>query len=133
MGKDNIKLKKALQLMDRKGLNGLIIYSDGTNNILLPSYLHYFTGFKPLGPRNAVVVSKSGAVALLVEPPWDSIRASAKSWIKDVRGSSEFVRDLQGLLRELKIAGAVGLAGAGTMNQEVTAGLKKSRHPHPGR
>ena len=125
MRKDNIKLTKALQLMEQKGLNGLIIYSDGTNSILLPSYLHYFSGFKPLGPRNAVVLSKSGDVVLLVEPTWDSIRASEKSWIKDVRGSSEFLGDLLGLMRELNIAGPVGLAGSGTMVQEVYVGLKK--------
>ena len=125
MAKDNIKRSKALELMAQKGLNGLIIYNDGTNSILLPSYLHYFSEFKPLGPRNAAVLSKSGEVALLVDPAWDCLRASEKSWIGDVRGSSNFLGDLLGLVREFGIKGPVGLAGSGTMVQEIYAGLKK--------
>ena len=97
--------------MNQKGLNGLIIYSNGVCNILRPSYLHYFSEFKPMGPRNAAVVSKSGEVALLVDPPWDSLRASEKSWIKDVQGGSEFVKDLIGILRRFKISGPVGVVG----------------------
>ena len=121
----NIKLEKAVRLMNQKGLNGLIIYSKGVCNILSPSYLHYFSEFRPMGSRNAAVVAKSGDVALLVEPPWDSSRAAAKSWIKDVQGGSDFVKDLSGIMRRLKISGPVGVAGSREMTQEVYSGIKK--------
>ncbi len=125
MNNDNRKLEKALHLMSQKGLNGLIIYSDGTNNILFPSYFHYFSGLKPLGPRNAVVLSKSGDIALLVDPPWDALRASKKSWIADTRGSSDFLKDLLDIVRKFKISGPVGLAGSRTMTGEIYSGIRK--------
>ena len=56
---------------------------------------------------------------MLVEPAWDSLRASRKSWIRDIRGSSDFLKDLPGLLQEFKISGSVGLAGSGTMSGEI--------------
>jgi len=82
----NIKLEKAVRLMNQKGLKGLIIYSRGLCNMLSPNYLQYFAEFRPMGPRNAAVVTSSGEAVLLVDPPWDSFRASSKTWIKDVRG-----------------------------------------------
>ncbi len=121
----NIKLEKTVRLMNQKGLNGLIIYSKGVCNILSPSYLHYFSEFRPMGSRNAAVVAKSGEVVLLVEPAWDSFRAAAKSWIKDVQGGSDFVKDLTGIMRRLKISGPVGVAGSREMTQEVYSGIKK--------
>lgn len=120
------KLNKALSLMNQRGLDGLIIYSSGTCSILRPSYLYYFSGFRPLGPNNAMVVSKSGDVTLLVEPRWDSIRAYRKSWVSDIRGSSDFVRDLLGIMREFKIAGlSVGIAGSREMTEDVYVSIEK--------
>ena len=63
MAADHVKLTKAVELLNQKGLNGLIVYSNGAANILRPNYLHYFSGCKPLGSRNAAVISKSGDVA----------------------------------------------------------------------
>lgn len=109
--------------MKEKGLQGLIIYSNGTCNILRPSYLHYFAEFHPLGTRNAAIVSLSGEVALLVDPPWDAIRVSTHSWIGDVRGSSEFGEDLSRMIGRFGIKGTVGLVGADEMTREVYAGI----------
>lgn len=125
MGSDNVKLRNAVERMSQKGLNGLIIYSGGTASANRPSYLHYFSEWKPLGPRNAAILSKSGKVALLVEPRWDSVRASKKSWIKDVRGTSDFVIDLRSLLKEFKISGAIGVVGSKEMTQDIYAAVKK--------
>jgi Xaa-Pro dipeptidase len=125
----NIKLEKTVRLMNQKGLNGLIIYSKGVCNILSPSYLHYFAELRPMGARNAAVVAKSGEVVLLVEPAWDSFRAAAKSWIKDVRVGSDFVKDLTGIMRKLKISGPVGVVGSKEMTQEVYSGIKKEADP----
>ncbi len=125
----NAKLERVVELMNQKGLNGLIVYSRGVFNILSPTYLHYFSEMRPMGPRNAAVVSKSGDVALLVEPAWDSLRVSGKTWIKDVRGSSDFLKDLTGIMRKFKISGAVGVAGGKEMTQEIYAAVKKEADP----
>ncbi len=121
MTEKNVKLNKSLELINRKGLDGLIVYSGGTCSILAPSYLHYFCGCRPMGPRNAALVTKAGKVVLLVEPWWDAERVSAKSWIKDVRGTSDFKRDLVRLLRRFSLKGPVGVAGSAEMTEEVYA------------
>ncbi len=125
MNHSDRKLEKALKLMAQKGLNGLIIYSNGVCNILRPSYLLYFSEFKPMGPRNAAIVSKYGEVVLLVEPHWDKLRASQQSWIKDVRGTKDFLSDLGDIIKKLKISGKIGLVGSKEMTQEVFNGIQK--------
>jgi Xaa-Pro aminopeptidase len=118
------KLKKALELINRKGFNGLIVYSNGAANILRPNHLHWFSGCRLMGPRNAAVLSKSGDVILLVTPKWDQARVQSKSWIKDVKGTSSFVDDLANSMRQLKLTGPVGLAGSDEMTAEVYAGIR---------
>ena len=125
MNDTNIKLEKALTLMNQRGLNGLIIYSNGVCNILRPSYLLYFSGFKSMGPRNAAILSKSGEAVLLVDPPWDSLRASENSWIRDVQGGKNFVKDLIGIMRRVKISGPIGVVGSREMTQEIYSGIQK--------
>ena len=124
MNGTNKKLEKALGLMNQRGLNGLIIYSNGVCNILRPSYFLYFSEFKPMGPRNAVLLSKSGEIALLVDPPWDSLRASEKSWIKNVQGGEDFANDLINLMRRFKISGPVGVVGSREMTQKIFSAIQ---------
>lgn len=112
------KLQKAVDLMQEKGLDGLVIYSGGTCSILRPSYLYYFAEFKPMGPRNAALVSKSGEVMLLVEPSWDEKRASMKSWIPEVRGTQNFMGSLKSALERFGIAGPAGVVGSKEMTSE---------------
>jgi Xaa-Pro aminopeptidase len=125
MSIDNIKLKKAVKLMNQKGLNGLIIFSGGTSDISFPRYLQYFSEFKPLSSKNVAVISKAGDVALLIEPQWDVIRAAKKTWIRDIRGSSDFKKDLKGIMREFKISESVGLVGSREMKQDVNDCIKE--------
>ena len=125
MKKDHSKLSSALDQMNRKGLKGLIVYSDGLSSLLRPAYLHYFSEFKPLGPRNALLLDASGKTVLLIEPAWDAYRASQKTWIGDVRGSSHFVRDLVKAGEELHLGGSVGVAGLREMKEDVFLALKK--------
>jgi Xaa-Pro dipeptidase len=123
---DHVKLKKAVELLSQKGLDGLIVYSNGAANILRPNYLHYFSGCKPLGSRNCAMISKSGEAVLLVTPVSDAARSSSRSWIKDVRGTStsKFVSDLANAMRELHMTGSVGVTGSGEMTTEVYDGIK---------
>lgn len=114
-----------MRLLEQRGLDGLIVYSGGTCSILRPSYLHYFSEFKPMGPRNAAVISKTGDTALLVEPEWDEIRASTKTWIDDIRGTSDFLKDLREVMRQFKMKGPVGVVGSKEMTHEVYTGIKK--------
>jgi len=121
---NHLKLQKTTELIQEKQLDGLVIYSGGTCSILRPSYLHYFSDFKPMGPRNAAVVSKSGDVVLLVEPFWDEDRASRKSWIPEIHGSAHFMEDLRSVLEKMGIAGPVGLAGSREMTADVYRALE---------
>jgi Xaa-Pro dipeptidase len=114
MSDDNRKLQKALGLINQRGLDGLIIYSRGTCFVLKPFYFYYFSGFRPMGPNNAVVISKTGDAFLLVEPSWDLGRASRKSWIDDVRGTTDFATDLLAMMKKLDMT-TVGIAGASEM------------------
>jgi Xaa-Pro aminopeptidase len=125
------KLNRVVELINRKGLDGVIIYSRGTCFVLKPFYLYYFSGFRPLGPNNAVVISKSGDVLLLVEPRWDSIRASQKSWIKDIRGASDFLKDLTEILRKFNMRKTVGIAGAGEMPHQLYEGIRQEAAIEP--
>jgi Xaa-Pro aminopeptidase len=118
MSDPNLKLEQSLELINKKRLDGLIVYSGGTCSILAPSYLHYFCGCRTMG-RGAVVLSKTGKVALLVEPSWDAERVSGRSWINDVRGTANFKRDLARLLRRFGLTGPVGVAGSGEMAEEI--------------
>lgn len=131
MKNNHTHLTKAVNQLNRKGLDGLIVYSDGISSILRPSYLHYFSEFKPMGPRNAAILSPSGKVALLVEPLWDALRASEKTWIHDVRGSSYFLKDLLKTLEEFKIKGPVGVAGIREMKEDVYSGIKRKVEAKP--
>jgi len=121
MGQSNPKMERALELLGRKGLDGLVVFSGGTCSILAPSYLHYFCECRPMGPRNAAVLAKTGKVAVLVEPPGDAERVSGKSWIKDVRGTSKFTADLVRMMREFALSGPVGIAGSREVTEEVYA------------
>lgn len=125
MRSDHPKLTKALDLLKENALNGLIIYSDGLSSLLRPAYLHYFSEFKPLGPRNAAILSRSGNIALIVEPAWERPRASQKTWIRDVRGSSQFLKDLIKTLEEFKIQGPVGVIGMREMKEDLYLALKR--------
>lgn len=125
MSEGEMRLKKATDEMEKRGLGGMVIFSDGTCSILRPSYLHYFSGFRPMGVRNAAILSKTGEVVLLVEPYWDRIRASKKTWIKDVRGAKDFLKDLKEILKELNITGGIGVVGLKEMPLRVYEAIKK--------
>ena len=125
------KLEAALRLIHDRGLDGLIVYSDGTCNILRASYLHYFSDVAPMGPHAAAVVSSGSRVALIVQPPWDVARARRHSWIEDVQGVDDFAGAISDALRRLQIKGAVGLAGGGQMPHPVHAAIRKTATLEP--
>jgi len=122
----NRKLTEAVRLMNARGLAGLVIYSDGTCNILRASYLRYFADVAPMGSNNAVVVSATGGVTLLVQPAWDVARTRRRTWIDDVHGADHFDEALTSALHRLEIGGRVGLAGGREMPQAAYAALVRS-------
>ncbi len=134
MEQSNRKMERALELIGQKGLNGLVVFSGGTCSILAPSYLHYFCECRPMGQRNAAVLAKDGRAALLVEPSWDAERVSGKSWIRDVRGTSNFTGDLVRLMRKFGLSGPVGIAGFREVVEEVytAAGSVAALQPADG-
>ncbi len=119
MNPENAKLDKALACLRRRGLDGLIVYGNGTCIVLRPSTLHYFSEFKPMGLRNAAVLSGTGETTLLVEPQWDHLRASRQSWIDDVRGSTDFIGDLIEIMTQKGVTGRVGVVGSAEMTRDI--------------
>lgn len=117
------KLDRAIRLMRERELDGLVVYSDGTCNILRASYLRYVAEFAPMGPHNAAVISASGETTLLVTPEWDVRRVKRHTWIGDVHGADDFSTRLSAALRRLHIVGRVGLAGGREMPYPVHAQL----------
>jgi len=120
------KLAEAVRLINEGGLGGLLVYSNGTVNILRASYLEYFAGFAPMGPNNAAVVSRGGEVILIVEPAWDARRAKRLSWIGDVRGTDDFGNAIERAIRGLGIHGSIGLAGGAEMPHGIYAAIAAS-------
>ncbi|MFH1953847.1 MAG: Xaa-Pro peptidase family protein [Pseudomonadota bacterium] len=121
--KNSARVDKALSLMKERGLNGLMVYSNGTCSMLRPSYFHYFAGLRPIGRNQAVVLSKSGDAVLLLEPAWDAARGARKSWISDVRGSTDFIHDLVGVIRGLNLTGSLGVVAMNDMTDELHAAV----------
>jgi Xaa-Pro dipeptidase len=130
MGND-ARLNRVQELMKGKGLDGLIVYSDGTCSILRPSYLHYFAGVRPAGRRNGAVLNGAGEVLLLLEPAWDTPRASVKTWIGRVQGASNFVPDLVALMERMNIRGVVGVAGLRQMTADVYEAVSSKARIEP--
>jgi Xaa-Pro aminopeptidase len=122
---DPAKLGRVIEAMDKRGLAGLLIYSRGATFVLRPSYLHYFSGAKPVGKNTAAAVSRNGNAVLLVEPAWDASRLGSKTWITDVRGTSRFLEDLPALLEELKITGSLGVMGSEEMGVDLHGAVSK--------
>ena len=117
------KLDDAIRLMRERELGGLVVYSDGTCNILRASYLRYFAEYAPMGPHNAAVISARGDTTLLVQPEWDVRRAKRHTWIDDVRGAVDFPTSMSDALRRLGLSGRIGLAGGRQMPYPLHADL----------
>lgn len=119
MPQENLKFERAVEAIGKKGLDGLIVYSNGTCDILGAKNLFYFAEFRPLGPHNAAVISKRGEAVLLVEPEWDAARAKRFSWIKDVRGTADFIKTMPDLMDEFKLTRKVGIVAYKEMTEAV--------------
>jgi Xaa-Pro aminopeptidase len=117
------KGREAVRLLHERGLDGLVVYSDGSCNILRASYLRYFAEYAPLGPHAAAVIASNGAVTLLVQPGWDVARAKRHTWIEDVTGTDDLSHDLPATLDRLGIAGRVGLVGGRQLPHPVYEAL----------
>ena len=113
------KLDKVLAAIKQKGLDGLLVYSNGTCSMLRPTYFYYIAELRPMGPHNALVISKSGDAVLLVTPQWDENRARNSSWVKDVRGTSDFPKDLVDMMRGFGMTGTIGAVAAGEMVEKT--------------
>jgi hypothetical protein len=61
---------------------------------------------------------------LLIEPRWDVPRTSGLIWIKDVRGTSNFIFDLINLMDDLDIKGAVGVLGGNEMTDPLRQAIQ---------
>ena len=112
------KLDRVVAEIKKRNLDGLVIYSSGTVNLLRPSYLCYFAGYRPFGPNNAALITRSGDVRLLVEPAWDAKRSAEQSKIRNTVGTDNFNRDLPAILKQAAIKTA-GLIGSKEMTGDI--------------
>jgi Xaa-Pro aminopeptidase len=101
----------------------LLVYSDGSHSLLVPSYLHYVTGTRAMGP-SAVLISRDGRAKWLLEPAWDQPRVAPLTWIENVRGTSNLCRDLIVALREFCPAGQLAVCGTHAMAEDLYASLE---------
>src|SRR5262249_40800719 len=93
----------------------VIIYSDGSTNILRASCLRYFADYAPLGPNAAAIVTALGETMLIVEPRWDAARARRHSWIDEVVGTDSFAPSVCQARAGLGVAERAGLAAGREM------------------
>jgi len=108
------RLDQLRGLMSDVGLDALLIYSDGSCNILRPSPLRYIAGFMPVGEGLAVVPAR-GKASLLVQPSTDERRARRQAWLDDIRGVDDLAAAAVESIRTLAVQGPVGLAGGATL------------------
>jgi Xaa-Pro dipeptidase len=119
MNESSSKLDKVLAAIKQKGFDGVLAYSNGTCSMLRPTYFYYMAELRPMGPQNALVISKAGDAVLLVTPRWDENRVRRSTWVKDVRGTSDFLKDLVEVMREFGMTGTIGVVAAGEMVEKT--------------
>ena len=98
------------------GVDGLLLYADGSHSIARPSSLEFFAGVSPLADRNALLVSADGDAAFLLDLPRDAERVARHTDIADVRASPAFPAAVVDALGDLGIDGTLGLAGVNRMD-----------------
>jgi Xaa-Pro dipeptidase len=116
-------LDAAVRLLHTRQLAALIVYSDGSTNILRASQLRHLAGYAPLGPNAAAIITAGGAAMLIVEPGWDRARAARHSWIETVIGTDSFSESMLDTLARLGVNGRVGLAGGREMPYPIYEAL----------
>ncbi len=117
------KSETAVRLINQKKLNGIIVYSNGSSNILRPSYFQYFAGFKPNG-NAALIISKTGKLAIIVESD-TGIYFSAKSSKQHFRITHNISSRISKTLKEFEISGNVGIIGGDQVTVQVYENIAK--------
>jgi len=125
------RLDEVAALLRARQLAALVVYSDGSTNILRPSYLRYVAGFAPLGPNAAAIVTSSGSAMLIVEPQWDAARAARQSWIADAVGTDSFAESVRAAIIRPGVGGRVGLAGGREMPYPIHSDLSRAMTLEP--
>ena len=112
-------------MLEREKLDGLLVYSRGTTNILRPNYFRYITGVRPVGPHNAFLMSRSGKTAVLIQPEWDAARVARQGRVQEVRGTADFTRDVARLPAQLGIKRPLGVVGGNEMTLDLYDGIAR--------
>lgn len=118
------KIKETIQKrLAERGLDALLVYSDGSHSLLVPSYLHYLTGMRAMG-QSAALITRDGRAKWLLEPAWDKPRVAPLTWIEDVHGTSNLCRDLMPALSEFCPSGRLAGCGLDAMTEDLYASLE---------
>ncbi len=117
------KLRSLQEAMKRDGLSALLFYSTGQLSMLEVNPVLWISGLLPMGPNTAVLVTESGAAAMLISLPWDQGRVRRQTWIHDVRVAERFVDGLQELVKQKGLKGKIGIIGWAFMPAAVYKAL----------
>jgi len=119
-------MDRLIDLLEDRGLDAILLYSDGEHSIARPSALEYFCGVTPLANRNCAIVTPEGSCTFLVDLPRDVDRIARHTGIEDVRGTNAFVSELVAVVRELEVDTALGLVGIDRMDQAVYQAIEET-------
>lgn len=116
-------LENIQKRLAERDLEALLVYSDGTHSLLVPTHMHYVVGTRAMGP-SAALITRDGKARWLVEPAWDVPRVKPLTWIKDVRGTTNLCRDLMASLSELCPSGKLAGCGLAPMPHDLYSSLE---------
>ena len=93
-----------------EGIDVLLIF--GSRQWYRDHYIHYLANYDLPGRPSMIVLPLEDEPALLIGDEWDLERARDKTWISDVRVTSDLARDTVEALRSRPLGrGKVGIAG----------------------
>ncbi len=105
------RLESIRERLKAQGLDLLVAIHDGAHFIETPNPVMVLSGFKSLGPA-AAVLTRAGAVELIVTPAWDAERAGACCPAVRIIGADAVVEGLTRCVQERRTQpSAIGIAG----------------------
>lgn len=97
----DLRLKKIRSEMDRKQIGVALVYQ--TENTHVCGNIYYLSNYTFVGHDALVVLPREGEPSLLVSSELDLDLANEVSWIRDIRLSNNFTKEIGEILRNLDL------------------------------
>jgi len=120
------KARSLREAMKEQNLSALLFYSTGQLSMLEVNPILWISGVLPMGPDTAVLLTNSGAAAMVISLPWDQGRVRERSWIKDIRVADRFVETIEELVAEKGLVGNLGIVGWAFMPAAIYKDFEKT-------